>query len=188
MKGTAYLLQATLISLWWLCIALNQEFFYAFQFPGISKLAFNSFFIPDFILICILSIIRAYKKIKGMEYIILGAFAFGTLYCINATLLTQGGYLSTSVMILGLCYNIFLVYNQQTFRISHSKNKWINGLKTIIQIICIWTITLVLFPMIILKSFGHSMVLEYGSFFNIGIGSLIVFSVIGLYSVLSGIL
>jgi hypothetical protein len=36
LKGTAYLLQATLISLWWIGLFMNQAFFDAFQFPEIK--------------------------------------------------------------------------------------------------------------------------------------------------------
>jgi hypothetical protein len=37
MKGTAYLLQSALISLWWIGLLVNQEFYEAFQFPEIEK-------------------------------------------------------------------------------------------------------------------------------------------------------
>ena len=37
MKGTAYLLQATLISLWWIGLLMSQPFYDAFQFPGIGQ-------------------------------------------------------------------------------------------------------------------------------------------------------
>ncbi|MCB0540816.1 MAG: hypothetical protein KDE33_25100 [Bacteroidetes bacterium] len=109
MKGTAYLIQATLISLWWIGLLINQNFYNAFQFPEIGDDAFNSFMLPDLIIVAFLSIVRAYKKKKELDYIILGGFGFATLYCINATILTSGGYLSTTVMILGLCYNLFLI-------------------------------------------------------------------------------
>ena len=97
MKETAYLLQATLISLWWIGLLINQEFYDAFQFPRIGNDAFNSFMIPDLFIIAFLSIVRAYKKIKELDYIILGGFGFATLYCINATLLTNGGILSQNI-------------------------------------------------------------------------------------------
>ena len=93
MKGIAYLLQATLISLWWIGLLINQNFYDAFQFPGIGNDAFNSFMLPDLIIVAFLSIVRAYKKRKKLDYIILGGFGFATLYCINATILTRGGFL-----------------------------------------------------------------------------------------------
>lgn len=38
MKGTAYLLQATLIALWWIGLLVSQPFYEAFQFPGIGRM------------------------------------------------------------------------------------------------------------------------------------------------------
>ena len=107
MKNTAYLIQGTIVSLWWLGLLFNDRFYQAFQFPEISPLAFNSFFFPDLVIITVLSIIRSYKKVKDFEFIILGGFAYGALYCINATILSSSGYLPTLLMSLGLFYNIF---------------------------------------------------------------------------------
>ncbi len=51
MKETSYLLQAALISAWWVCLSWNQDFFNAFQFDEIPPTAFWSFFVPDIVLI-----------------------------------------------------------------------------------------------------------------------------------------
>jgi protein-S-isoprenylcysteine O-methyltransferase Ste14 len=184
MKGTAYLLQATLILLWWIGMLLNQDFYDAFQFSDISKTAFNSFFLPDLLIISILSIIRAYNEKKELGLIILGGFAYASLYCINATILTKSGFLATTVMALGLAYNIFLVYEKQLFRKSNTTNILTNGIKTIIQIICVWTITLLIFPIIILKSFGEIPTITTTNKL-IGISLLFLFSIIGIYSAIS---
>ena len=76
MKETAYLLQAALISVWWVGLASSQTFFDAFQFSEISPTAFWAFFAPDVILIATLSTVRAYRHIVSIEYIILGAFSY----------------------------------------------------------------------------------------------------------------
>lgn len=183
MKGTAYLLQAALLSLWWIGLYMNQEFFNAFQFPNIEKTAFLSFFIPDIVVIAILSIIRAYNSKKELEYVILGGFVFATLYCVNASFLTKGGYLATTTMILGLCYNLFLVFENKVFKESASNNVFVNGFKTIVQIICVWAITLVVFPWIIMKSFGSLPTIVHDNKI-VGLILLSIFSVIGLYSAL----
>ena len=181
MKGTAYLLQATLILLWWLGLSISEEFFQVFQFPQISSKAFNAFFIPDVVVITCLSLFRAHKPIKELEYIILGGFAYGSLYCLNATILTNGGYISTTIMFLGLFYNIFLVYQKQIFRESKPNSIATNVLKTIIQIICVWTITLVFFPWIIVEAFGIEKNPVHTQFV-IAIVLFIVSSSLGLYS------
>ncbi|QED37364.1 isoprenylcysteine carboxylmethyltransferase family protein [Antarcticibacterium arcticum] len=157
MKGTAYLVQSALVSLWWLGLVISKDFYQAFQFPGISGVAFNSFFAPDLFVITFLSIIRAYKPSRDLELIILGGFAYGSLYCVNASLFTSGGYLPTIIMLLGLFYNLFLVYQSNLFRESKSGNVWSNGFQTVIQILSIWSITLILFPWIIIDSFEIQM-------------------------------
>jgi protein-S-isoprenylcysteine O-methyltransferase Ste14 len=181
LKGTAYLIQATLILLWWIGLSMSQSFFSAFQFPKISSLAFNSFFAPDIIIITLFSLIRAYKPIRDLELIILGGFAYGSFYCMNASILTNGGYLATTLMALGLFYNIFLVYQSHVFKESRSSNKLINALKTLIQIICVWIITLILFPWLIIQAFeidgtSNSVILI------VCITLFILFSILGLSS------
>ncbi|MEM8526460.1 MAG: isoprenylcysteine carboxylmethyltransferase family protein [Bacteroidota bacterium] len=181
MKGTAYLLQATLISLWWIGLLLNQEFYEAFQFPGIGSNAFNSFMLPDLIVVALLSIVRAYKKRKELDYVILGGFGFATLYCVNASILTGGGFLSTTVMILGLCYNLFLISGQQAFRKATTDNMLANSIKTIFQIVCVWLITLFVFPVLIIESFEINS-LPSKETISMAISLFVFFSTIGLYS------
>lgn len=182
MKGTGYLLQATLISLWWLGLSVSDHFFNAFQFPEIGSKAFNSFFVPDLIVIAILSVVRAYLSKRELEFIILGGFAYGTFYCINASILTQGGYLATTVMSLGLMYNLFLIFQGQVFRESESKNTLINGLKTFVQIVCVWSITLVLFPWLLMDSFGEDLTFQTDTSFILGVTIFILFGFLGLFS------
>jgi len=181
MKGTAYLLQATLISLWWVGLLINQDFYDAFQFPGIGNTAFNSFMLPDLMIVAFLSIIRAYKQKKALDYIILGGFSFASLYCVNATILTKGGYLSTTLMLLGLFYNLFLINEDRIFRQSNTNNLAVNATKTIFQIICIWLITLVVFPILIMKSFGLRSIAS-SDFKIIGIALFVFFSILGIFS------
>lgn len=181
MKGTAYLVQATLISLWWIGLLINQDFYNAFQFPGISSTAFNSFLLPDIVVISVLSIVRAYNRKIELEYIILGGFGYASLYCLNASIITGGGILATTVMMLGLFYNIFLVFEEKMFRNSSTNNMLINGLKTFIQIICVWTITLIIFPILIINSFGESLTTNSESI-EIGIVLFLACSILGIYS------
>jgi protein-S-isoprenylcysteine O-methyltransferase Ste14 len=155
MKNTAYLLQAALIASWWLGMLLYDDFYAAFQFPGIGSVAFNALLLPDLVMVLLLSLVRAYRAIPGLEYVILGGFGYAALYCVNAAYLTEGGYLPTTIMLLGLAFNLFLVYNNLTFRTSTSNSLWGNALKTAVQIICVWSITLVVFPLLLMESFNE---------------------------------
>lgn len=153
MKETAYLLQAALIVAWWTGLSCSSKFFEAFQFSGISSTAFWSFFGPDILVITTLSLVRAYRNSRTLELIVLGAFAYAALYCLNATILTNSGYLPTGIMVLGFFYNAFLCFPNATFRTSSSKRTSTNALKTLVQIVCIWAISLVAIPYVLLDSF-----------------------------------
>lgn len=113
MKSNAYLLQAILVAFWWAGLFMNKRFYDAFQFEEIGNTAFNAFLLPDLFIVVVLSTVRFFKPKPALEYVILGGFAFATLYCINATILTKSGFLSTIVMTVGLFYNLFLVRQKE---------------------------------------------------------------------------
>lgn len=181
MKETAYLLQAALISGWWVGLASSQTFFAAFQFDQISPTAFRAFFAPDIILIAALSTLRAYRKNAAIEYVILGAFGYASLYCVNATVLTTSGYLSSALMLLGLAYNVFLCFNESLFRAS-STNFARNVVKTLIQVVCIWILALVVIPYVILDAFESLAIPVVGIWLSLGAFLFVCFSVLGLTS------
>ena len=181
MKETAYLLQAALISLWWVGLAASQFFFDAFQFDEIPPKAFWSFFAPDIILIAALSAFRAYRNVPKLEYVMLGAFGYASLYCCNATFLTNSGYLPTGLMLLGLGYNVFLCFDQSLFR-SSSTSFPLNVTKTIIQIVCIWILALAVIPYIILDAFQTFAFPQPGIRLALGSVMFICCSTLGLTS------
>ncbi|MBM81817.1 MAG: hypothetical protein CMJ78_14670 [Planctomycetaceae bacterium] len=182
MKATAYLLQAALISAWWVGLASSQTFFGAFQYDGISSTAFWAFFAPDIILIAVLSTVRAYRSRASIELIVFGAFAYAALYCCNATLLTGTGFLPTGLMMVGLAYNAFLCFHGSLFRESSSKNIAINAIKTLIQTTCIWILALSVIPYMILEAFDSLAMPQFGIALCGGIVLFVAFSSLGLAS------
>jgi protein-S-isoprenylcysteine O-methyltransferase Ste14 len=182
MKETGYLLQAALIAAWWVGLASSQTFFAAFQFDGIPAVAFWSFFAPDVVLIAFLSTLRAYRRVAALEYMIIGAFGYASLYCCNATLLTGSGWLSSGLMLLGLAYNTFLCFSRSLFRSSTSASIPINAAKTFVQIVCIWMLTLVVFPYVILDAFHALTWPRTGFSMWIGVVLFVGFSLLGLAS------
>ena len=106
MKETSYLLQAALVSVWWIGLASSTTLFAAFQFDEISPNAFWAFAAPDIIVIAGHSTVRAYHKNAALEYVKLGAFGYASLCCCNATALTASGHLPTGLMLTGLLYNL----------------------------------------------------------------------------------
>ena len=134
--------------------------------------------LPDLAVVALLSIVRAYWEKEALTYVILGGFAFATLYCINATVLTGGGFLATVLMVLGLCYNLFLIYGQRSFRPAKTSSLMVNGMKTTLQIICVWVITLVVFPVLLMRAFGEVTMAD-GFVRWIGLGLFLVSSLLG---------
>ncbi len=181
MKETAYLLQATLICFWWFGLAISPTFFAAFQFSDVSPTAFWAFFAPDIILIAALSTVRAYRKSVAIEYVVLGAFGYAALYCLNATLLTFSGYLPTALMLVGLAYNGFLCFNGSLFRPSSTGIKR-NVAKTLIQIVCIWILALLVIPYVILDAFKAQVMPSLEIWLYVGSFLFVCFSALGLTS------
>ena len=154
MKSVAYLFQAILILAWWIGLASSETFFQAFQFDGIGPTAFWSFFIPDLVIIAGLSFLRIFLDRPWIERVVLGAFAYASLYCLNASLLSGSGLLPTSMMFLGLAFNVFVAHSEWFFRESTSRSFGTNFSKTLVQLVLIWTATLAVIPSTLIGAFG----------------------------------
>lgn len=182
MKEVGYLLQAVLVLAWWMGLTTSDKFFDAFQFPNITRTAFNSFFLPDVLAIVTLSLARVYKFNLHLQFVILGAFLYATLFCVNASMMTNGGYLPTTMMLLGLGFNYLLCFDQRLFRNARPSNMFANALKTLIQIVSIWFVALFAIPCLLLRSFGYSVVPVSGAHLWLGVTLFAICSVLGLWS------
>jgi protein-S-isoprenylcysteine O-methyltransferase Ste14 len=185
MKETAYLFQTTLIIGWWIGLASSDHFFVAFQFPEIGAIAFWSFVAPDIVVIALLSLIRVYKASRALELIVLGGFSYGTLYCICASCLTGGGYLSSTLMTVGVSFNLLICFDKQLFRTSSANSVFFNGFKTLVQLICIWAIALVIIPGVIMDAFGQIEFPKLSVNTLLGIGLFVLCSTLGFSSAMT---
>jgi protein-S-isoprenylcysteine O-methyltransferase Ste14 len=181
LKETAYLFQAALLCLWWVGLTVSSSFFEAFQYEGIPPVSFWSFFAADMIFLVTLSVFRAYWKNVLVEFMILGAFGYATVFCLNASLLTASGFLSSGVMTLGLAYNVFLCFGSSLFRNSSSGLAW-NSVKTVVQIVCIWILALVVIPYVLLDAFDSNLTPVLGFATGLGVGLFLCSSLLGLIS------
>jgi len=182
LKNLAYIFQAVIISLWWLGVSLNNSFRNAFAFEGTDTRLISFFVVPDFVLLVLLSLLRAYKEEKWIEYLILGGFLYAALLCLNISMITKSGILPTGLMFLGLGFNVFIVFSDQLFVESRHSNIKINALKTFVQIVLIWTLTLFVIPSLLLNAAGKKVELNF-DWMQIGsIVLFILFSLLGLYS------
>lgn len=182
MKNLAYIFQAVFISLWWLGILLVDSFRQAFAFEGTDTSLISFFVVPDFVLLVLLSLLRAYKGAKWMEYLILGGFLYAALLCLNISMITKSGVLPTGLMFLGLGFNVFIVFSDRLFVASRHSDIRINALKTFVQIVLIWTITLFVIPILLLNAEGKKVELNFDYGQAGAIVVFILFSSLGLYS------
>ena len=148
--NTAYIFQSALIFLWWIAISVSGEVYGIFSYSSINREAFFNLLVPDLILLGLLSLIRSYVTSRDLGLIILGAFAYATLFCINASISGLDGVVPTLTMVFGLIFNIFLVYPFAFMRSASSRSVWVNGLKTLVQIVSFWSIFLGILPFILL--------------------------------------
>jgi len=150
-----YLLQGIAIPLWWIAMAASERVYGYFAFPEIGRTALFSFVLPDAVLISALSIAVYIRPNRTLQACVLGAFAYGALWCVAASTATGGGFLSSIVMTLGALFNVMLLLGPDAFRMSRSDNRTANLMKTFVQSVVIWTVTLVVFPLGIVHAAGH---------------------------------
>ncbi|MBK8848713.1 MAG: isoprenylcysteine carboxylmethyltransferase family protein [Saprospiraceae bacterium] len=182
MKNLAYIFQALLISVWWLVMLLDDAFRAAFSYKSADEHLMSFFIFPDFIVLVLLSLIRSYKRQNWIEYVILGGFAYASLFCLSLTIVTKSGFLPTGTMLLGLGFNVFIVFSEKLFIASRHNNVWINAIKTMVQIVLIWTLTLFVIPALIINTTRNHIVLEFEFLQMTATILFILFSILGLYS------
>lgn len=68
--------------MWWLSMFFVEPVYAAFEFPGITRDALFSFCLPDVVLITGGSIWCIRNPTLIARWLVLGAFAYGTLWCI----------------------------------------------------------------------------------------------------------
>ncbi len=177
-----YLLQAIGIALWWLGMFTSPSVYAAFAFPGISRNALFAFAVPDILLLTGLSLWVWRRPNRILQAMVLGAFLYGTLWCIATTVLTRGGFLSSSAMVLGSLFNVLLLIGQNAFRASRSDRPAVNLAKTFLQSTCIWTVTLLIFPLAIVHATAPWPPTVESLPLTLGICGFAAFSLLGLWS------
>lgn len=181
MIASGYLIQAALIIAWWIGMISSDPFSSLFLYPGIDKQGYFGFLLPDILLISILSLIRGYVVSRDLQLIILGGFSYATLWCVNIHAGGNGNPLPTMLMVAATLYNLFLCYGEHLFRTSRSAGFTTNALKTLIQIVCTWSIFLGAIPFAIMSAFHQSLSADW---YRVGTGIILFagFSALGLYS------
>ncbi len=163
-------------------MATSERVYAYFEFPGIGRMALFSFVLPDAVVVSAFSIVVWMRPNRTLQACVLGAFVYGALWCVSASVATGGGYLSSIVMILGALFNALLLVGPDSFRMSASDNRVWNLLKTFVQSAIIWTITLIVFPLGIEHAAGHwPLEIDY-RYAIVGSGAFLLCSTLGVWS------
>ncbi|MGA0334529.1 MAG: methyltransferase family protein [Kiritimatiellia bacterium] len=152
MLARAYFVQGIAVLLWWLAIVSRPEFYRMFAFAGIDKAVFVHFALPDLLLLVGGSFWVAVRRNRGIQWLILGAFLYATLFCLSASIVKGSGYLGTLIMMLGCLFNLHLVFEEKLVRRNTAENLRYVFFKSLFQSAVAWFLTLYLLPVLLVHS------------------------------------
>jgi len=150
-----YLIQAVLVTGWWLLMALDPAVGAAFAFDGMAVGAFGLFVIPDLVVIVGSSLVAWRRPGRTVQAILVGAWSYAAAWCIAASWSTRSGYLGTTCMVLALLANGFAVWGHTLFARKPVPRFGSFGLETFLQSAVIWMVFLALLPALLLVEFGR---------------------------------
>lgn len=100
-----FAIQGLLVALWWMSLALRPEFRAHFQAPGGTEAFLLAFLLPDLLLLAAGSLATTYGIAFGRRWassaawLVAGATAYATLYCLALAAATGGAWLSVVLMV-----------------------------------------------------------------------------------------
>lgn len=162
--SAAYLaLQGMLIVAWWGMLWLAPSTRAAFTpggWPGSTLLAFA---LPDLGLAAGGSLATAWLTLRDhraggpARWLVAGAMAYGTLYCLGASLAAGGAWLSVALMVPGALASISVallgsVPVSRLYRPAAPGSASRNLARTLVQCAVVWGVTLVVLPAVLLTA------------------------------------
>src|ERR1700741_1632526 len=100
-----FFLQGVLVVLWWIGLHMRPELRVHFQPPGTPDAVLLSFVLPDLLLLAAGSFAATYAITFGLRWaqpaawLVAGATAYATLYCLALSVETGGAWLSVVLMV-----------------------------------------------------------------------------------------
>ena len=157
-----FILQAIGVAGWWIALTFNHEARALFAM-GPDPTPLLAFRIPDMVLmiggsVAVATLIAVrHSLVIPAIWFVTGATAFATIYCLSFALITDTGWLGFAIMagttILSGNFAIGLspALSSEMFRTSRPGNtRWIM-FKTFAQIVVVWTLILIVIPLVILE-------------------------------------
>ncbi len=154
--------QGFAVLLWWLLLLFVPASRVWFQM-GDSPTVLLAFWLPDLFLLAAGSFVASLFCVLQSElevvalWFVCGTISYATLYCLAFALMTDTGWLGVTLMFPAMIWSgnfaIALSPTTKQFMFRHSNEattSWIL-LKTLTQIIVVWTLILVVFPLLIVR-------------------------------------
>lgn len=154
--------QGFAVIVWWLLLIAVPNSRKFFQM-GDSEVNLLAFWLPDLLLLAIGSLITGWLIAGNSElkliavWFAVGTISYATLYCLSFALMTDTGWLGVTAMfpamVLSGNFAIGVTDNFRKLmfrRSKEAKTGWILT-KTLMQIIVIWSLILIVFPILIVQ-------------------------------------
>jgi protein-S-isoprenylcysteine O-methyltransferase Ste14 len=154
--------QGIAVVAWWILLIAVPTSRKYFQM-GDNEIILLAFWLPDLFLLAVSSLILSWliaAKHKFMQIVLwfaVGAISYATLYCLSFALITDTGWLGVTAMFPAMILSgnfaigLTTTFQKLMFRRSkEAKTVWIL-LKTFTQIIVVWSLILIVFPMLIVQ-------------------------------------
>ncbi len=160
--AAAYLaLQGAAVLAWWLMLWQAPATRAAFTPPGWPQSTLLAFWLPDLALAAGGSLAAAWLTLRGARpgaaarWFVAGAMAYGTLYCLGASLATGGAWLSVALMMPGVLASTAVallasVPSARLYRPAPPASGGRNVARTLAQCVVVWGVTLAILPLVLL--------------------------------------
>ncbi len=154
-----FLLQGISVIAWWAVLAAMPESRDWFRLEANSQLSLFAFWLPDAVLIAPGSLVVSYlihsnnRFETAATWLLTGAVSYATLYTLAFAMMTDRGWMGVVLMLPAMLWaGVFataLTVKSEMFRPAKPSSTNYVMLKTLVQIVVVWSIILVVFPHLI---------------------------------------
>ncbi len=154
-----FAIQGTAVLAWWAMLYLYPTARQYFVLEVGSDTSLLAFWLADIVFIGVGSLAAGLLCYRGSEYrqiaswMVTGAISYASIYCLAFALMTDVGWLGVILMLPAMIwtgvFSVGMSFEKMMFRkAADSTTGWIM-VKTFTQIIVVWSVILVIFPLLI---------------------------------------
>ncbi|HMQ02477.1 MAG TPA: methyltransferase [Pyrinomonadaceae bacterium] len=189
-----FFLQGILVIAWWAMLIAMPESRDWFQLEANSKISLFAFWLPDAVLIAMASLAAGYLVSSRNRFetaaiwLLTGAVSYAALYTLAFAMMTDRGWLGAVLMLPAMLWTglfaVALTVKNEMFRQAKTSSTNYVMLKTLVQIVVVWSIILVVFPYLITLAESRVGIpqLEFSYQRPLAAGLFVALSSLGIYS------